>query len=122
MGKGRTLAKLALLSGLALAGCKNEKYEGFVDMKNNKINFISSDSTEYLELFDKTSKVTLKLFYNKDKKQMDSIILSQGKYRTKFDENSAPENLDNFDVTFRESQLKYQINHDLDSIFKERGE
>jgi len=122
MGKGRTLATIALLSGLALAGCKTDKYNGFVDLGDKKINCINSDSTEYLELFDKTSKVTLKCFYNKEEKQMDSVVISQGKYKTKFDKTLNPENLANFSAIFRDYQLKYQINHNLDSLFPEKKE
>ena len=77
MALARNLSKIALITTLALASCKTPNHEGWVDVGNNKINCFSSDSTEYVEFFDKTSKVTGQYFYYKKRNQIDSIIYSQ---------------------------------------------
>lgn len=124
MGKGRTLATITLLSGLALAGCKNEKSADYVIFGDERLNGNISTSTEYVEVFDKETKVRVEFFYNKPKDELDSIKFSDGNYVKCFNKNNAEgrEVLENKRGIFKDYQLKYQINHNLDSIFAEKEE
>jgi len=122
MAKANYLARIALISTLALASCKSPSYEGFVDIDDKKINCSYSDSTEYVELFDELSKVKVQYFYDKKKEQLDSIIYSQGKYATKFDRKNYPEILNKRTQDFQDAQMKYSINKSLDSLFSEKEE
>jgi hypothetical protein len=122
MSIAKDLGKIALITTLALASCKSPSYEGWVDVGNNKINCFSSDSIEYVEMLDKSSKVTGQYFYNKKQNQIDSIIYSQGRYKTKFNKKNFPEILKNRMQEFKDLQMKFYINHNLDSLFPEKKE
>lgn len=118
----KNLVKLAVISTLALTSCKTPSYEGFVTIGDKKINCSSSDSTEYVELFDELSKIKVQYFYNTKEKQMDSIIFSQDVYKTKMDKNNFPEILKEKIIDFRDYQIKFSLNKSLDSLFPEKKE
>ncbi len=122
MVKAKNLTKFALISTLALASCKTPSYDGFVDIDDKKINCSSSDSTEYVELFDKLTKVKVQYFFSKEGERMDSIIYSQGKYKTKLDNKNFPEILKERIAEFKDYQIKFSISKSLDSLFPENKE